>query len=484
MKKENDKTKKRYFLMKTNGFSFRNLCHNLKVLFLPWLILAVFAAVATVGLNFFSSEVDAVTATVSFHYKGIENGLDPNGCEFDKNSIISDEVIESALAASDLPSDMLTQVKDNIRVDSVVSTNAISNITNYESMFSSSSDSWTQDVSDSSFHPSQFIISFNYNHTNLNGEQAAQLLNTIIDEYQNHFLEIYGYNENIGNISGPDSFENNDYLIALDMYSANLLALEEYIKDLADEDVTEFRSETTNYSFSDLYDSAKLIRTVDIDTLTSYILNNGVISDKDVILSYYEYRIENLQFSNETYKYRLDEISASIENYQKDSVIVYDGYDSGSTTITNTSDIYDSMIQEKLNIQDAISSNERFISDMKDRITTIKKISLSTANKDREYVDEKIVELQTKFEDLKENLKITANEYFSEKKFSNAIAVTSPASYSVKHLISSSVNESIRVVIICELLILIAYLLFAIYFCSRDKLRELMKTNNKKINTV
>lgn len=477
-KKEKDKAKKRRFSMKTNGFSFGNLCHNLKALFIPWLLAAILTGVASTGIHFFSAEVDAVTATVSFHYVGIENGLDPNGCDFDKDDIASPQIISAALEAEGLPAELLEPIQDSIYIDSVVSTNAINSIINHDSIFASDSVSWVLNISDTSYYPTRFVVSLNYSQTDLTGSQAASLLNTMLEKYSEYFLEIYGYNESVGSQLTSVDFENYDYLIALDMLSSDLTSLEAYIKDLDDNDTTDFRSEESGFSFSDLSDSANLIRTVDIDTLTSYVLNNGVINDKGSILSYYNYRINNLKRYNKIYEYRLEETINSIAAYQKDSIIVYDGLDTG-TSITNTTDIYDKLIQDKIQYQDTISANEQIISDLEERVKIIKKSSAGTAKADREYVDSKIAGLQEKVSKLADNTKATADEYFATRKYHNAMTVTSAASHSAVQLIKAAINESIRMIIICELLLLIAYLIAAIFFCMKDKLKKLTKTSDK-----
>lgn len=476
--KEKSKAKKRRFSMKTDGFCFVNLCHNLKALFIPWLIAAILTGVASTGLHFFSAEVDAVTATVSFHYVGIENGLDPNGCDFDKDDIAGSQIISAALEAEGLSAELLEPIRENIHIGSVVSTNAISSIINHDSIFASDSVSWVQDISDTSYYPTRFVISLNYSQTDLSGDQAASLLNTMLEKYSEYFLEIYGYNESVGDQLKSADFENYDYLIALDMLSSDLSSLETYIKTLDSGDTTDFRSAETGYSFSDLSDSANLIRTVDIDTLTSYVLNNGVINDKSSILSYYNYRIDNLKRYNKIYEYRLEETISSIESYKKDSIIVYDGLDTG-TAISNTTDVYDKLIQEKIQLQDTISANKKTISDLEERVSIIKKTSAGAAKADKEYVDKKIAGLQEKTSKLADSVKTTADEFFSTRKYHNAMTVTSAASYSATQLLKAAINESIRMIIICELILLIVYLLAAIYFCMHDKLKRMKRTSEK-----
>lgn len=479
MKKNNSTTKKKSSHMRTDRFCFTSLIHNLKKLFLPWVIISVLNVVLIVSANiFFSDKVDSVTASISFYYNGIENGLDPNGCEFEKNSIKNDTVISQALSEMGLSEELTETVQNGIFIDSIVSTSAINKIIDYNSIYdSSSNNNWTESLKDSSYHPTAYSVSFNYNNTTLNGTDAASLLNLILEKYQLYFFETYGYNESVGKSVLSVDFDSYDYLIALDMYSSKLSSVENYIDSLSVNDKAQFRSNETGYSFSDLTNSINLIRSVDVDTLTSYILNNGVISDKDMILSYYNFRLDNLKRQKQSVTERLNSTEKSIKDYQKDSVVVYDGSAENSATITETSEIYDKLIQSKIQMQGDISNYDKLISDYTNRVKTINNASSSSSNAKREYVESQLDSLTKKTEVLIENVKMTANDYFVTVKFPNAVSITSKAEYSISHYFKSAVNESIRMLVITELIWMTLYLFVSIAFCLETKAKKFFKNH-------
>lgn len=478
MKKNNkaQNTKKKTSRMRTDGFHLTALLHNLKKLFLPWLTVSVLSVFLIVGSNlFFSNEVDSVSATISFYYNGIEEGFDPNGCEFDKTAIKDEKVILEALNDMNLSEDILESVQNGIFIDSVVSTSAINNITSYNSIYDSDSSSWIESMKDSSYHPTAYSVSFNYSNTSLDGNSAAELLNLILEKYKMSFFNTYGYNESVSDSVLSVDFSNYDYLIALDMYSSKLISLENYVDTLSSDDKAQFRSETTGYSFSDLTNSIKLIRTVDVDTITSYILNNGVISDKKMILSYYNFRLDNLKRQKQNTVERLNSTTTSIKDYQKDSIVIYDGSVANATSITETSEVYDNLIQEKIQLQDTVSLYESQITDYTDRINKINNASSSTSDSKKKYVESQIQKLTDKSTELIDNIRLTANDYYSNVKFTNAVSITSPASYSFSQYIKSAVNESIRMLVITELTLMSFYFFAAIVFCLKSRLTVFMK---------
>ncbi len=475
MKKNNKLNRKNRRIM-TDGFCVKAILNNLKTLFLPWIIIAVVSFTAIVGANIlFSNNVDSVSATVSFYYNGIENGLDPNGCEFDKTEITDSKLVSEVLSEMNLSSEYLEQVKNGIFVDSIISTSAIDKIGSYQSIYNSNDNNWTEALKDSSYHPTTYNVSFNYNQIGLNGKKAAELLNLLLEKYQKNFFEKYGYNESVCNSVLSIDFNSYDYLIALDMYSSNLSSIEGYINNLAENDKSQFRSNVTGYSFSDLADSVRLIRSVDIDTLTSYILNNGVISDKSMILSYYDYRLDNLKRQKQNATERLNSTLKSINDYQKDSIIVYNNSSENAKTITETSDIYDSLIQNKLQLQGNISNYDTKISDYTDRLAAINKSSANASDSKKKYVESQIESLTNKTEKLIENIKNTANDYFETEKFSNAVTINSHAEYSTMNYIKSALNESIRMIIIFELFLISIYFFLAVAFSFKSKIMQKIK---------
>lgn len=483
MKKNNksQNTKKKTSCMRTDGFHLTSLLHNLKKLFLPWIIVAVMSAFLIVSANlFFSNEVDSVSATISFYYNGIEEGFDPNGCEFDKTAIKDDKVILEALNEMNLSEDILEPVQNGIFIDSIVSTSAINSITSYKSIYDTESSSWIESMKDSSYHPTAYSVSFNYSNTSLDGDSAAELLNLILEKYKTSFFSTYGYNQSVSDSVLSVDFSNYDYLIALDMYSSKLSSLENYVDTLAADDKTQFRSEVTGYSFSDLTNSIKLLRTVDVDTITSYILNNGVISDKKMITSYYNFRLDNLRRSKQNTVERLNSTSTSIKDYQKDAIVIYDGSVANATSVTETSEVYDNLIQEKIQLQDTVSLYDSQIADYTDRINKINKASGNTSDSKKKYVESQLEKLTEKSTALIDNIKLTANDYYSEVKFDNAVSITSPASYSFSQFIKSAVNESIRMLVITEMTLMTIYFFAAIVICLKRRITLFMKARSMK----
>lgn len=475
MKKKKSTKKSSGFFDKmcTDSFCVRSLVHNFKKLFLPWLILSVLALTLITAVSVaFSSEVNSITADISLYYDGIEEGLGPNGCEFDKQSIKDEKIVSQALEEMGLSQDLLEPVCSGLIIKSKVSTDAISSISSYKSIYSSDMKKWTESMKDTSYHPTAFEVLFNYSETSLSGSDASALLNLILEKYHSYFFELYGYNSAVGDSVLDVNFDDYDYLMALDIFSSRLKAVESYLDTLSKNEKAQFRSDVTGYTFSDLKNSVNLIRSVDIDALSSYVLKNGVISDKDMILSYYDFRINNLkrqkQYSNEC----LNSVIASISSYQKDAVVFYEGISDSSATVTNTSELYDNLIQEKIRLQSEISSYDSQIADYNERLNAIKNSTGKISDDNTKYVESQLDSLLAKTQTIVNNISDTANDYYESEKFKNAVSITKPASYSVLSYIKTVVKKSMRIIIISELFIVLLYLSVSIIACFGDLLKE------------
>ncbi len=466
MKKKNNTTSSPKTISSAAAdFRLSSVLHHMKKFFLPWLIIAALAAALIVSLNIFlSPEVASVSATVSFNYSGIEEGLAPNRCEFDVDTIKSDKLVTESLQSLGLSTDLTEEVQHSLFFDGIVSSSIVNKAIQYNSIYNGKSSSrWVEDIRDTSYHPTQYKVTFNYSKTGLDGKTAAGLLNRILENYQKYFLEIYGYSEAVSESLLSIDDMGYDYLITLDMYSSSLTSLENYVDRMAADDTVQFRSSATGHSFSDLADALALIRSVDIDTLTAYILNNGIISNKDMMVSYYTYHMENLERGKKNVVERLTSIKKSIDIYQKDTIMIYDSADDNTASVTETSETYDDLINRKIQLQASVADYDRQIAYYKERLEVIDETKGNAAQAENDYVAQRIAALKTKITKLTEDIKTTADEYYETVKFTNAYSIITPAAHSAMGYLMSVVNESMRLIIIIELVLITIYLFLGVW---------------------
>jgi large-conductance mechanosensitive channel len=265
--------------------------------------------------------------------------------------------------------------------------------------------------------------------------------------------------------------DDYDYAQQVDMYRLSLRQVRSYVDSLVKEDNSAFRSSITGYSFSDLSEYAKNVSSVDLDKISSYISVNNVTKNKDATLAYYDYRIENLTRDKDEYAERLAALNASIAAYQKDTITIYGENTKNESTVH--SDQYDSLFRSKTSIEASLAQTAQDIKFYESRREALKSNKTSsTANV--KSVEADLTELRKKVDKLIELTELTANDYYENVQFANAYTVLAYATKSIPAGISQALSESIKKIIIYEILIFAIYLAVAV-------IASLKRSNRKAV---
>lgn len=442
-----------------------DIFRQLKKYFLLWILVAVVGAGLVFGgsLIISNSHATPLTALVGFSYSGIEQGLDPNGNEFDANSIKAPSLIEETLTDMGMSTDMVDSVRSGLTISGVVPSDTIDELTAYQSIFeATNSIEAAKKMMEVSYYPTQFEIEFTYTGLGMNRSQSADFLNTLLNNYKIYFMQTYGYNEAFGDALTAVDYTNYDYPQAMDMFNTTLNSLQGYINRLASDDNIRFRSVQTGYSFSDLSEAVGMLKSVDHASLSSYIIGKNVTKDKESLVTYYQYRIDTLTRSMTSAQEHLASIVDSIANYQKDSIIIMAGSDASSdAALTQPSEAYDDLISQKTEAQDSVSGYQRQINEYKARLESLDKKSIGSS-KDQEKVEADLQALGEKVNALIADVNTTADEYFETASYANSYSVLVPASGSVSSAISDAISNMMRPALIVEALMFVAYLVFAV----------------------
>ena len=210
----------------------------------------------------------------------------------------------------------------------------------------------------------------------------------ILDSYQDYFFKTYGFNKALGNSVVAVDYKDYDYPAAVDVFNETLDDLDLYIQKLQRNDMTNFRSNVTGYSFSDLRAAVNTIKSADLSSLSSYITINNITNDKEQLITYYEYRIEQLERELKVSESKLKSITDSIDAYEKDKLLIFGMNDENTeNSYTQASKKYDDLIEEKLEVQDSVSRSKQNISYVKDRLSALKENN-SKKSEDIENVEQ------------------------------------------------------------------------------------------------
>ncbi len=445
--------------------SFSTLLKKLRKYLLIWIVVAVVFVGAAFGYSGITTHVNKASlhALVGFSYDGIEKGVDPAGNTFDPYSIKNPAVIENALTSLGMDVGQLENIREGITIYSVTPRDAVNRLTVYQNVLDKNGNvNAAEKILETTYFPTQYHVYFNYTNTSFTDAEAVEVINAILNQYNDYFYETYGYNESLGNAVSVINYNDYDYSEAIDLFDNSLSILKTYVKQLANEDQTRFRSSTTGYTFSDLYQAIDTVETIDLDKISSYISVNNLTKDKESALAYYEYRIKDLTRRKAQYEEEIKSYDASIANYEKDQIIVFGaGSDDTNTESTLASEQYDKMVDEKNQIVVSLAETKQNINYYKERQESLKGKSSGSTDK-IEVVEADLASLNEKVSNLINLVADTSEDYYKNVTFKNAYSVLVPATNTSSDKVSRVVENAKMPIVVLEVLALIVY--FAVAF--------------------
>ncbi len=439
--------------------SLSAIFRKLKRYFLVWFLVSVIIGGLIVGLSIFFSTTSStpVRALVSFNYDGIEKGKNPDGSDFDPNTLKNPTVIEAALVDCNMDLELLESIRKGIQIDGIVPEDTIDRLTAYSKVFENATNGMpsAQAILDESWFSTQYRISFNFRDVDISRSDAVQILNSILEQYKQYFYKNFGFNEPLGSSLGALNYNDYDYAQAVDMFNDSLSKLRRYVNGLANDDSTRFRSNVTGYTFADLRDTISTVQDLDLDLISSYITVNNVTKNKERVQAYYEYRIENLNRLKIQYQEELESIEASISSYIKDDIYIFG--ENVNTQSTTASAQYDKMISQKISKQSDLSHTTQQIEFYNQRLNALRRTTVGSQDKQK-YVEEDLKELNEKVQKLTELVKETADDYYQNVSLSNAYSILVPASSDVKTTVKNGIADAFLPVVGLEVVLLMGYL--------------------------
>lgn len=465
--------------------SLRGIFKNLKRFFAIWLALTIIVSILST-LVLALKKIDNYKQTsslVSFTYNGIEKGLDPNGNKFDVNTMKNPQIIEKSLHDLDMPVSDIENVRKGISIEGVVPQDKYDEITAYKEIVNSANGaaalSAVEKVLETKYYPTQYKVHFNYAAMDLSGSQAATLLNKILESYSEYFLDTYGYNESFGSAITALDYKDYDYAEALDVFDSSLTSLKNYVDKIATSDSTRYRSTKTGYTFSDLSEAINTVQTTDMDMIASYVTLNVVTKDKESLRIYYQHRIEDLKRKENVCREELATISDLINSYEKNTVQVFgNGTDSINTISSEASTEYDDLFQKKLTKQSDLSYTIQKIDLYNTRLERLNNQTLSTqAQSDK--VESDLQKLNDKVNNLIEQVKTSADEYYETVVFSRSYNILVPASASTKNVLKNAIMDSLLLVLIIDALIFVVYISYCVIITIINEINKKNKVLNQ-----
>ncbi len=405
--------------------------------FLAWLLILLLAG-GVFGLVFSlcRNTPKEATSILSLNYSGVEQGLDPAGALLDINTIKSTVVVSPALdSLSWTAQENLTaeDVRQAISIQGRVPDDVLDRLTVIETISSSKAE-YYQNILDVSYYPTEFIINLSGKDLGITADQACELLDAILASYRDYFFDTYANARLLAAVIDTESITSYDYAEAVDVLDMQISTMIDYTGALNAE-APDFRSSITGFSFSNILSELNMLKSIDIDVLSSLIYSYNLTKNYDQSIAYYQYRIMLLNNDYTVAQATKNSIDQQLANYEKDSILLLmgDADLNSSSSFTTSSDAYDKLIQQSINATTDAARLATRISFYQQRINHMQAayaengINSAAVKPYMEMADQQIATISEKLNQWTDVISQTADDYYNAVAFKNACQILSPA---------------------------------------------------------
>ena len=341
--------------------------------------------------------------TIQFNYDGASDGKDPNGNPFDAVSFLTEDIIEEALVTSGL-SYSVEDIKDNIIVTNVVPNDIIEEIDSYASVTDKES---TQEITSSDYHPTKYRFTLYQDlDSKLSKQQLNGLLSNVVDSYCNKFYSVFKKSFNNDLYDSIFVINDYDYVFQSQIYSNKISVLMSYAASIYNEH-TDF--EVDDRTFYDIYLAGDQIANSYVNRINTLITLKALSKDLPRLKSYYEYKIEMLQYDKTKYASDLAIVSAQVTAYEKDSTI-YVGTGENIVKIeSNSAATYNALLTKQIELSNKITSIDTEIADYNAILNDID--AAASTPGDYDLVESYLAKLGESFDGLEKKFDEFIEEY-------------------------------------------------------------------------
>ena len=388
-------------------FRFKNTNHSERVqifktvnYFNVWIILICFVASIVFGVFNHIDMKKSAYAIISLNYSEASQALNSNGTRYNMAEIISDEVVERAIKKGALENVTKKQLKNCLSVYP-----CIQGSVGDESQYLISTEFSVE------YHASKYT-------DHLDSENVIQLITAAYKEY---YIEKYTDNFSL-DAEKPD-FSKMEYMDIVSYLGKETQAVLNYLYGMNAKNPS-FVTENGS-TFSSIAGRVHQFNETQINqNLRSFILQNGIVRDKDGYIDRLSYHNKNVDFDRQKNDVSYTLCNDAIDMYSEEMtriVLVPTWDQSGKYYMSRTKVGIDELSVMATTFSDYVASNEK---EIMDNSLVIEKMAAD--NKDAENYTSTDSLIESIYDDIKEFEKeaITAGREYSRHKMNQCIAVS------------------------------------------------------------
>ncbi len=418
------------------GQLVRKIIDGKKIIML-WTLLALLVTIVGFGGYSFmmQDEIGAVSTVLSFNFKGIEEGLNPNGDDFSigeisNKKVLEDTIIQLGLSAKGIDSETL---RKNMVIQGIVPEDIINRMSLINQM-AEKDVSQLEKLSEMTYFPTQYKIDLHIvKDMNLNSEEAEQVLMALVNNYKKYFMNKYNDRQVLSTAITTVDLERYDYSEYVMLVDGQLDIARTYLED-KEEDAPSFRSKTTGVGFGDLISQVELVQNVEINNVQAIIDTFIVSKNKERLFSIYSNKVETMTLEMNQYKQQGTALRQAAQDYKKDAMVILgnDGLES-AMEITQNSKAYDQFILDAVEAENKANTFKYDIQLYQELLTRLAQANEAEVAVDITpyigQVEKDINHIADRVKDLFENINTTVDEYYTREVFKGSVKMDIPAIY-------------------------------------------------------
>ena len=394
---------------------------------------------------------------IQFNYDGASDGFDPDGNPFDAVNFMTDDVIEGALAASNLTGEKyaIENVKQYIAIENVVPKGITKEINSYTSLVSGNA---TNTITSKDYHPVRYrFIVYQDLDKGLSEKALKEFTNNLVQEYRAKFTSTFQKSFEKETYDELLAFSSYDYQYQAEILANKVHLVASYAAELhAKHEEFESDGQTFNNIIARCNDLSTVVNDIN-DIITYY----SISKDPSKLKDYYDYKLKELGYEKDKYDDDLNNITTQINNYHKDDT-TYVG--SGETVIeisSNSGETYDALLARKIEVENAlanVNTQIAYYTELRARVDAV------TAS-DKANVEARITAIENSYNAIADDFQKLLTAY-NQKYIGPKAVAYSKTTYSSASLFSSAFI--VRAIKIAAPIMLTVMLGIAIYYLSRE----------------
>ncbi len=362
-----------------------------KYLLLMLLFMVVGVSIALLVYQF-TKEPGKVSSVVTLKYEvngqAVTDMTAPDGSELDLSMFTSSYVLNNALNGLTLSQPVsLESLRNNLSIQKIITKDSRRQQELISSMMENKDkEAYEQLGTMHLVYQNNFLVNLQNGFSTglsddskkvyLTSEEMQVLLERVISSYNDYLYHTYADLKLPGDEISVIDYTNLDVLDSLDQLSTGMDDLYAYCDSRSDE-MKAYRSFKTGHSLNDLMDSIRVLESVDINYLRSYVYYNSITDDADSILTKYEYQLRQKEMQIEELKEKIATNDAILNSYQNDSVFVSSLDNATNMTTETTTEYYNQLVMTQADYYETLSSLTASAEILESRITRLEEIQAS-----------------------------------------------------------------------------------------------------------